>query len=84
MIRPLRLSQNARIGGLSKPIDGCIGSSWNTGLSSQFLSFQRLMALFVRFMSGLRGLFVWKQKATTDAPDSIFRRSRELLGVEKY
>jgi hypothetical protein len=21
-------------------------------------------------MSGLRGLFVWKQKATTDAPDT--------------
>ncbi|WP_175565128.1 hypothetical protein [Pseudomonas aeruginosa] len=23
-------------------------------------------------MPGLRGLFVWKQKATTDAPDSTF------------
>lgn len=27
-------------------------------------------AHFVSHMSGLRGLFVWKQKATTDAPDT--------------
>lgn len=72
MIRPFRYSQNALIGGRSKPSDGRIGSSWNTGLSSQFFSFQRLMALLIRSMSGLRGLFVWKQKATTVAPDSTF------------
>lgn len=35
---------------------------------SQCFIFQRLKTSFTRFMSGLRGLFVWKQKATTDAP----------------
>ncbi|HBP5929717.1 TPA: hypothetical protein L6A17_06815 [Pseudomonas aeruginosa] len=57
MIRPFRRSQNALIGGLSKPSDGWIGSSWNTGLSSQFFSFQLLMALLIRSMSGLRWPF---------------------------
>ena len=42
-----------------------------TPISSPFWEFMVAMILSVNsVMSGLRDLFVWKQKATTDAPDT--------------
>ncbi|AJO77777.1 hypothetical protein TO66_10890 [Pseudomonas sp. MRSN 12121] len=62
-------SQNARIGGRSTCSQGN-GSSTTRHSSSQCLTFQRASSALIFFMSGLRDLFVWKQKATTDAPDT--------------
>ncbi|OOW01741.1 hypothetical protein MF6394_14185 [Pseudomonas sp. MF6394] len=65
-----RFSQNALSGGLLKPSIPKSPPSYVYTLLSQCLTFQRAQSALIFFMSGLRDLFVWKQKATTDAPDT--------------
>lgn len=63
-------SQKALSGGLLNPSIPKSPPSYVYTLLSQCLTFQRDQSALIFFMSGLRDLFVWKQKATTEAPDT--------------